>query len=224
MLRDPFALLRDHERIGAVITTKAEGGPFDEARLAKELHCSASAGLRQVHGPTTVIVRETTARTVEADGLITDVPGLMLTIRWADCQNFLVFAPDRRVVGLIHCGWKGLLAGVIPEFFAVLERTFGIGGSETLVCAGPSLCKSCSEFSDPRRELPGIDERFFDGRYVDLRAAAEEQLRRAGVLMHRFERMQVCTRCDPKAYWSYRGGDKDAVADGCVNALCCVLR
>jgi copper oxidase (laccase) domain-containing protein len=61
-------------------------------------------------------------RTEEADGMITDVPGLALNLRVADCQSFVIFSPKKNVLGLLHVGWRGLISGAIPEFFAVLTN------------------------------------------------------------------------------------------------------
>lgn len=179
--------------------------------------------LRQVHGIRTVRADMTTKPPEEADGLATDVQGISVLIRIADCQNFAIIAPEHGVIGALHAGWKGLIAGAIEEHFAFLEHTWNIRPSDVWVAAGPSLCTECAEFSDPIRELPGIDTRFFEGRMVDLRGIADDKLRRLGVQPERMERHPDCTRCHPERYWSYRAEPKSVIA-GQHNSLVCSLK
>jgi YfiH family protein len=179
--------------------------------------------LWQVHGNRTVVLRESSESTEKADGVITDTKGLHLTIRAADCQNFAIYDPVHHVGGVLHAGWKGLIAGAIPEFFTVLHDTFGIEGSDCFVVAGPSLCRSCAGFSDPKTELPGIDEQYIDGRHVDLQQIATDQLVQSGLHIKNIERHPDCTRCCAKRYYTYRGGDKGKVESGVSNILVLTL-
>ena len=47
------------------------------------------------------------------DGLMSREPGLLLTIRIADCLPVLLVDPRRRAVAVVHAGWRGALARVI---------------------------------------------------------------------------------------------------------------
>lgn len=175
--------------------------------------------LTQVHGNRTIISRETMENTEEADGVITDQKGLFLMARAADCQNFAVYDSRLHIGGVLHAGWKGLLAGAIPEFFRVFSNAFGSDFADIFVAAGPSLCIGCAEFSDPVIELPGIDQKYFDGRHVDLQRIATDQLVSAGISPRNIERSPDCTCCHPETYWSYRGGDTSLVQSGLSNVL-----
>jgi YfiH family protein len=220
----PFSLLRPFKKkLDVALFTKEDGDVTDES-VRSAMNGSGVAALHQMHGSRAVVAREGIARTVDADALATDVPGLVLTIRTADCQPILVYAPEHAITGLIHAGWKGLLAGVIPSFFDLLWEEWQIRPEDTVVAVGPSLCQSCTPFTDPIKELPGIDRRFFNGTLVDLRGIAEDQLWKLGVREERFQRHPDCTRCDNRTYWSYRGTDREAVKKGKVNFLATALR
>lgn len=43
----------------------------------------------------------------DVDGLITDVPGLVLATFYADCVPLYFVDPIRKAVGLSHSGWRG---------------------------------------------------------------------------------------------------------------------
>jgi copper oxidase (laccase) domain-containing protein len=141
----------------------------------------------------------------------------------ADCQAFCVYDPVHEVIGLIHCGWRCILARVIPHSIELMKREWHTDPTDLLVGSAPSLCKSCSEFTDPRKELPGFPPDLIDGRCADLREAAERQFDASGVPRGSIERLEDCTRCHPEKYWTYRGGYKTEVLQGIENALVCTL-
>jgi copper oxidase (laccase) domain-containing protein len=112
---------------------------------------------------------------------------------------------------------------VITNTVATMRREWGADPADLLVAAGPSLCTDCADFTDPVRELPSIDKKFFFGRCADLRAIAEAQFAACGVDTTRIDRHPGCTRCSPEAFWSYRA-DKDGVRKGGRNLLACMLK
>ena len=224
MIRQPFSLFSPFSnRVEIRFFTTADGIASDED-LMKVMNGIDLASVQQVHGNKTIMVRAPVMRASGADGLLTDTKNLTLSIRVADCQSFVVYEPKSNVVGVLHAGWKGLINRAIPEFFKALHDEWNIDAGDTFVGAGPSLCQTCAEFTDPVLELPGINPQFINGRCVDLRAYADRQLMDAGVRHGRIERMQDCTKCKSNIYHSYRGGDRGAVKEGYENVLTCILK
>jgi polyphenol oxidase len=223
MITNPFSILAPYEdRLRVSLFTK-EDEPRNDQQIAELLGANHAVALHQVHGSKVIVAREEIARTIQADGVVTDMPNLALTIRSADCQNFVVFAPEKNVVGALHVGWKGLIADAIPSFFALLLYEWRIQPQEVLVGAGPSLCTTCADFTNPAIELPTVDSTFFSRRCIDLQGAANTELHSLGVPPDQIERMRECTRCNPEKYWTYRGGDKEKVLAGRTNLLACAL-
>lgn len=222
MITNPFKRLQQFPQLQVTLLTKEDQVRTDED-VQKLTGISAIASLHQMHGANIVRAEKPTSRTLDADGMATDRSGLLLAIRAADCQNFVVYSPSKNVVGVMHVGWKGILAGTIDAFYDFLKREWGIEPGDTFVGAGPSLCTKCADFTDPKRELPTVDERFIHGRTVDLRAVADARFESLGVPKDHRERMSGCTRCDPKGFWTYRGGDGEAVKQGWTNVLCAQL-
>lgn len=219
MIRQPFSILHIFGDALQIALFRKEDDIRSDADAMKMIGAKKSAGLHQVHGNRVIIVRDQSDRTEHADGMITDVPGLALSVRWADCQNFVVYDPKKKILGVMHVGWKCLVAGTIPEFFRVLKRQFGIKGDDVFVGAGPSLCLKCSGFSDPLNEISNVPHEFVYEKNVDLQGWATKQLMDAGVGPDRFERHPDCTRCFPEKYWTYRGGHRQEVLDGHTNML-----
>lgn len=224
MIQNPFASLELFGKpLQVALITKTDGIMTD-AEAAKAIGATKAAGLDQAHGNRVIIVRDALERSEAADGMITDVPSLALCIRWADCQNFVVYAPKKNILGAMHIGWRCLRDGTIPSFFKTLKEEFGIDAEECLVAGGPSLCMRCSEFTDPLKEIQNVPSSFVSGNLVDLRGWAERQFTDAGVHPGNIEVHRDCTRCKPDRYWTYRGGDREAVKTGNSNMLVCALR
>ncbi|MDO8752394.1 MAG: polyphenol oxidase family protein, partial [Anaerolineales bacterium] len=120
--------------------------------------CAARLGfkkiskLNQVHG-NIIHIAEETKGIPDGDGLISAKAGLALSVRWADCQAFAIYAPKQKVIGALHAGWKGMAVNAITKMYEALDASFGVKPEETFVSMAPSLCKQCSDFTDPLHEL-----------------------------------------------------------------------
>ncbi|MGB0638728.1 MAG: polyphenol oxidase family protein [Myxococcota bacterium] len=155
----------------------------------------------QVHGND--VLRASGAGLVgEADALITDVKGLLIAVRTADCVPILVVGQG--VVAAIHAGWRGLAAGVIPKTIRKLS-----GAGPFVAAVGPAIGVACYEVGE--EVVTGIarwvpEEQFVlrDRKrpHVDLAAAAAYQLREAGI--DNVEVTGICTFSDARL-WSHRG-------------------
>lgn len=221
MHRNPFALFRQFPEVAIALYEKEDR--VNKDHIADFFDSRSLAMPHQVHGNRTIRVRAPTMFAEDADGIVTDAPGLTLGILTADCQSFAVYSPKQRVIGLLHAGWRGLVNGAIPIFFDVLKAEWGIEPEQSFVAMGPSLCQACSAFTDPKKELPDVDPRFFSGRLVDLRGIADDQLDRLGSPPANRERHSACTRCASDQFCSYRGPDREAVKEGWENLITCTL-
>jgi len=82
-----------------------------------------------------------------ADALITDVPRLGLAITAADCVPVGFSAPG--MVAVAHCGWRGLLTGVVS---ATIEAMVAAGAESIDAVIGPGICASCYPVDRARRD------------------------------------------------------------------------
>ncbi|MDV3297246.1 MAG: polyphenol oxidase family protein [Brachybacterium paraconglomeratum] len=76
------------------------------------------------------------------DGLVTDVPGVTLLVRVADCVPLLLADVERGVVGAAHAGRQGLVAGIVP---ATVARMRALGAERIVAWMGPHVCGHCYE-------------------------------------------------------------------------------
>lgn len=184
---------------GAAFGTAAEGDARADARRrrawAEMLGVpEAWATVRQVHGAT-VHRAEGPGDLGEGDGIVTDRPGLTIAVATADCVPVVV--AGRRSVGVIHAGWRGILAGVVP---ATLEALVNLRDEPLRAAVGPAIGPCCYEVG------PEVADRFPRHRAlttwgttsVDLVAAVRDQLGDLEVWA-----AGICTR-DSTWLWSHR--------------------
>ncbi|MGN6781338.1 MAG: peptidoglycan editing factor PgeF, partial [Marmoricola sp.] len=162
----------------------------------------ALADLHQVHGRTVVLARGPVDR-AEADGLVTDRPGVVLLVRAADCVPVLLADVEGRVVGAAHSGRNGVVAGVVVE---TVRRMRDLGAERIRAWVGPHVCGACYEVpADLRDEVAAVEPAArattsWGTPALDLGAGVRAQLEREGVEVEEVER---CTREDAALY-SYR--------------------
>lgn len=84
----------------------------------------------------------------QGDALITQEPGVLLSVRGADCMPVLLADPRRRAVAAIHAGWRGALAGIVEIAVGEMIRIFDSNPNDLLAAIGPSIRACCYEVGD----------------------------------------------------------------------------
>lgn len=75
----------------------------------------------------------------DGDGLLTNRPGLLLRVGIADCYPVLLHDPVRNAVGALHAGWRGVVAGILPEALEQLQQRYGSRPEDVRVAVGPGI-------------------------------------------------------------------------------------
>ena len=122
-------------------------------RVKDPRHTSWPApGMRQIHSSIIHRVREMPSQPLQGDGLITDVPEFVLSVRVADCMPILLVDPVRRAVGAFHAGWRGTLARIAEKGVGEFQRNFGSKPEDLKAAIGPGIHRCCYEVSEDFRE------------------------------------------------------------------------
>ena len=150
----------------------------------------------------------------DTDGLITDVPGLVLSTFYADCVPLYFVDPVHCAIGLSHSGWRGTVNRMGKATIEAMRREYGSRPEELRCAIGPSICQDCYEvsgdvavefeqaFAGHEREILLAKE---NGKYqLDLWKANEIVLLDAGVLPEHLEITDICTCCNPDLLFSHR--------------------
>jgi YfiH family protein len=101
------------------------------------------AQVRQIHSAITHRVDNSSAHTLAGDGMITNVPGLLLAIKTADCVPVLIADGKQHVVGAFHAGWRGTVGRVVEKGIGEMRRQFGSAPGDLRAAVGPSIRKCC---------------------------------------------------------------------------------
>lgn len=88
------------------------------------------------------------ARLPQGDALMTAEPGILLTVRSADCVPVLLADAEKRVVAAVHAGWKGMLEGIVEKTAGEMRRVFGSRPRALLAVIGPSIRACCYEVGE----------------------------------------------------------------------------
>ncbi|MCA0204499.1 MAG: peptidoglycan editing factor PgeF [Proteobacteria bacterium] len=196
---------------GAGSSDQSDVVAINRARVASAMQVAPEAlvGVHQIHSPAVVTVTAAGPQG-KADALVTCVPGLALSILTADCMPVLLHDPEAGVIGAVHAGWKGALAGVLE---ATLDAMEALGGdrAETSAVIGPCISQRAyevgPEFLDAfEAEDPDFARFFANGngdRYLfDLPGFGLDRLRAAGIGQAEWTRH--CTYSQPELFYSYR--------------------
>ena len=104
--------------------------------------------MHQIHSAIIHRVEHVPEKMVQGDGLITNVPGMLLTVRTADCVPVLIADGKKRVVGAFHAGWRGTLARIVEKGVGEMRRQFGSDPADLAAAIGPCIHACCYEVSD----------------------------------------------------------------------------
>ncbi|MSR78084.1 MAG: laccase domain-containing protein, partial [Candidatus Omnitrophica bacterium] len=122
----------------------------DQFLGALSLDPSRTFFVTQVHGNEIVEVDEKTSDTssLQADGLITSVPGFGIGIRTADCLPVFFASSDQTVIGLAHAGWRGLHQGILEKMVKLFRGSYFIEAATIRILIGPAIRSCCYEVGE----------------------------------------------------------------------------
>jgi len=147
----------------------------------------------------------------ETDGIVTGKTGLVLSIQVADCIPLYLLDPRKKIIGLVHAGWRGTAAQIGKQAMRTF-RELGSNLSDIVALMGPSIHVCCFEVGvEVAKQFPApFSERNGNKYDLDLTAALNAQLAESGVPDSQITVADECTCCHPERYHSYRREGKKA--------------
>ncbi len=182
---------------------------------------------KQIHSAKIEIINENNvgsgvsdlSGTFEADGLVTNLKNVPLTVFYADCVPILLADETAGVVAAVHSGWRGTVQNIAGQAVEIMCREFAANPQNIKAAIGPSIGPCCFETGgevavhfdeDLRTELTG------DKFKVDLWQANKRLLQKAGLVEENIDVLELCTMCHSDVLYSYR---KDAQSTGRMGAF-----
>ena len=112
--------------------------------------------LKQIHSDVIHVIcstpRSAPRTPLSGDGVVTNVPGLLLAIKTADCVPILLADPEQQAVGAFHAGWRGTLARIVEKGVGVMRKEFGSDPANIKAAIGPGIHGCCYEVSEELRD------------------------------------------------------------------------
>ncbi len=148
---------------------------------------------------------------IKADAIITNRPGVILMMRFADCVPILFFDPLRHAIGMAHAGWIGTVNKIAAKTVNEMGQKFGSQPGDLLAGIGPSI--GADHYPVGNDVVVRVRESFAsqadqlltcrDGKtYLDLWLANQLALTEAGI--SQIEIAGICTSCNLADWYSHR--------------------
>lgn len=207
---DPFAL-------GVFGTRQLTRHGFPQYLEKLNIRTLNIAAPDQVHGNRIEVIIKPAGeyQHIEADGLITSLRHVALSIVTADCVPLILVDPVKHLAGISHQGWKGIMAHLPSRMIEQFTR-LGSNPTDIRAAIGPSINECCYEVSRDlwqtfREQFPKSHALHFVGsRYtINLQRLVFDQLSAAMPNVH-IDHFPFCTKCCKEQFFSYRRGDGTA--------------
>jgi polyphenol oxidase len=134
------------------------------------------------------------------DAQVTDSADVTPIVLVADCVPVALAAPG--AVAMVHCGWRGVAAGVVQRAVTAVRRLSG--GGEVSAAVGPAIGPCCyevgPEVSDMFKRSGHADAQ--DGRMLDLPHVVRCELEAMG--LQEIALSRVCVSCHRDLFFSHR--------------------
>lgn len=191
---NPVAVHENRERLARTIAVEPDA-------LAV---LNAEHGARVQH-----ITKDQASQLPPGDAAVTIDLDIALVALAADCAPIVLADVNNQVVGVVHCGWRGVVAGVIPAAIDMMLRA-GAQSSSLAAIVGPTICLDCYEVNRQCAEqfamvAPNYVRRDSEDKWrVDVAGAACRILSDHGVSN---ERIAECTYTNHDLFSYRRTGD-----------------
>ncbi|MBM3136470.1 MAG: peptidoglycan editing factor PgeF [Chloroflexi bacterium] len=203
---DPAAVVENRQRLSAAL-----GLALDDWVAASQVHGSRVALVGAAERGRGAYQQASTLP--ETDALITAQPGLLLTLRLADCAPIFFFDPAHHAVGLAHAGWRGTVANIAAITVQAMATAFGSRPGDLRAVIGPAIGPCCYAIggdvaSQVQAALPWatavLAKRPGGSLYLDLWEANRQALLAAGLRPEHIEVATLCSACHTAEFYSHR--------------------
>ena len=179
--------------------------------------------MNQVHDVKVVIVDRGEISPAELDGydaMITNLPGIAIGVRTADCIPILLYDPVKKAVAAIHSGWRGTVSKIISKTVSKMQTIYASQPSDLLAVIGPGICMDCFQVGEDvalRFKEAGFDintvwafkgpktgNGMEGGHHIDLKQACRQTLLESGLKSESIQISDFCTYEDNHILYSAR--------------------
>lgn len=157
------------------------------------------------------------------DALMTNVPGLAIGVRTADCIPILLYDPVHRAVAAVHSGWRGTVQLIGRHAIECMSQKYGTRAQDLKAVIGPGIGPESFQIGEevaqafsragfpmqdiltdcgPREPLPANPMN--GGLHIDLWRANRWILEQAGIPAPYIQVSGICTYRNNDRFFSAR--------------------
>lgn len=133
------AVRENYRRVAEILQVKEENFVFSDQTHTTNVRVVTE----QDAGKGIVTPRDYT----DVDGLVTNVPGLVLSTFFADCVPLYFVDPVHKAIGMTHSGWRGTVGRIGQKTLEAMHNAYGTDPADVICAIGPSICQDCYEVS-----------------------------------------------------------------------------
>ena len=179
----------------------------------------------QVHGSRVAIIDRPGMTREELEGFdafLTDLPGVAIGVRTADCVPILLYDPSQRVIAAVHSGWKGTVLKIAGHTIEQMRDIYGTRPADLRAVIGPAIGpmsfqvgeEVAEKFKDAGFPMslvwsfqgPGDGSPMSGGHHIDLPRANRWILEECGIPEKQIRVHDIDTYRDPSFYSARREG------------------
>lgn len=154
------------------------------------------------------------------DALVTNLKGVAIGVRTADCIPVLLYDPVNKVAAAVHSGWRGTLARICSKVVNMMVSKYGSSVKDIVAFIGPGICEDCFQvgeevaikFRDAGFDIeniwsfrgPSQKGSLQGGHHINLKRACRETLIDCGVKPENIQTSDLCTYDDNSILYSAR--------------------
>ncbi len=147
------------------------------------------------------------------DGLMTNIADVALVTFYADCVPVFLFDPVKKVISLVHSGWRSTLKEISKEAVLKMREVYGCEPSDIEAAVGPSIGQCCFEVGEDvylqfisafkwcGEYCKKLEEKWF----IDLPGIIRRTLESEGLKENKIVLSGICTKCNKDIFFSHRG-------------------
>ncbi|MGE0088361.1 MAG: peptidoglycan editing factor PgeF [Bacteroidales bacterium] len=168
---------------------------------------------KQTNGTNIAIVKSVNDVFSDTDALITNIPGICIGVRTADCVPVIIYEPEKRIIAAVHSGWKGTVEKIAKNTIEIMVSEFGANPKKMIAGIGPSISPDVYEVGPDvinlvikafgnnhvLKQITGSEKALFD-----LWQANKMVLTESGIPESNIEIAEMCTFSNSDLFYSAR--------------------
>ena len=178
--------------------------------VSKIIGCTSSKliTMKQTHSNKVIFFKKniTNKKKLICDAILTDRKKICISVLTADCVPILLYEPKKKIIGVIHAGWRGAFNGIIQNVI----KKLGNNKKKIIVSIGPCIAQKNYEvdpfFYNKFLNQNNLNKKFFkkkNKKYLfNLRAYVNFQFKKNGI--NNISNINRDTYQDNKSFFSYR--------------------